>query len=373
MNRLHLPFFYRFTVLSDLGDELHRARDVWRIGKTCPCKSVGGDEGNSESGAKITELSNEMTAQNGSNGVPASGEELSKSSVTTEISSTASSNQTGGAVDSESSFDDDVNLICDEKLGVESPADHEQEWLTEEKRRNHFTKKAGFGLVEAKPHRDKKVSSGLSLLMDYNSSAEASPCDSPVKDVKSATGMFNFSSGGGGLCGLDLLVLACERNGEYFNSISLNNEGKKEAEKAAPQSKQGTKEIRNGKSKFVKLSWLDLQLFFFSSWASLMSMKMMMISQVLPQNTAPSRERDLLHLLLTSGVRSVLKDRVLALSRQHVALAHHTWPEIDASFLIAQGCVVRKLVNAKPGLEVNRNITGFFFCKNAFHCLCGLF
>lgn len=233
------------TVLSDLGDELHRARDVWRIGKTCPCKSVGGDEDNSESGAKITELSNEITAQNGSNGVPASGEELSNSSVTTEISSTASSNQTGGAVDSESSFDDDVNLICDEKLGVESPADHEQEWLTEEKRRNHFTKKAGFGLVEAKPHRDKKVSSGLSLLMDYNSSAEASPCDSPVKDVKSATGMFNFSSGGGGLCGLDLLVLACERNGEYFNSISLNNEGKKEAEKPAPQSKQGTKEIRN--------------------------------------------------------------------------------------------------------------------------------
>lgn len=262
--------------MSDLGDELHRARDVWRIGKTCPCKSVGGDEDNNESGAKITELPNE----DGSNGVTPSGEEASNSTVTTETSSIASSNQTGGAADSESSFDDDVNLICDEKLGVESPADHEQEWLTEEKRRNHFTKKAGFGLVEAKPQRDKKVSSGLSLLMDYNSSAEASPCDSPVKDVKPATGMFNFSLGGGGLCGLDLLVLACERNGEYFKSISLNTESKKEVEKPkpAPQSKQGTKEIRNGNS-YIKLSGLDLEPFVFFA-----------ISQVLPQNTVLSRE-----------------------------------------------------------------------------------
>lgn len=184
-------------------------------------------------------------------------------------------------MDSESSFDDDVNLICDEKLGVESPADHEQEWLTEEKRRNHFTKKAGFGLVEAKPQRDKKVSSGLSLLMDYNSSAEASPCDSPVKDVKPATGMFNFSLGGGGLCGLDLLVLACERNGEYFNGIGLNTDSKKEGEKpkaAAAQSKQGTKENRNGNS-YIKLSGLDLEWFVF-----------LVISQVLPQKNILSRE-----------------------------------------------------------------------------------
>lgn len=237
--------------MSDLGDELHRARDAWKIGKTCPCKSVGSKQDDSESGAKITELPNEVTAQNGSNGVIASGEEASNSTVTTETSSIGSSNPTGGAADSESSFDDDVNLICDEKLGIDSPADHEQEWLTEEKRRNHFTKKAGFGLVEAKPQRDKKVSSGLSLLMDYNSSTEASPCDSPVKDVKPTTGMFNFSLGGpgGGLCGLDLLVLACERNGEYFNSIGLNTESQKEAEKLkpAPQSKQVAKEIRNGK------------------------------------------------------------------------------------------------------------------------------
>ena len=279
--------------MSDLGDELHRARDVWRIGKTCPCKSVGSDEGNSESGAKITELSNEITAQNGSNDGLASGEELSSSTVTTETSSTVSSNQTGGAVDSESSFDDDVNLICDEKLGVESPADHEQEWLTEEKRRNHFTKKAGFGLVEAKPQRDKKVSSGLSLLMDYTSSAEASPCDSPVKDAKPATGMFNFSLGGGGLCGLDLLVLACERNGEYFNSISLNNEGKKEAEKPkpAPQGKQGTKEIRNGNI-YVSLSGLDLELFAFLA-----------ISQVLLTSKYCSfqRVREFLHIINLVG------------------------------------------------------------------------
>ena len=231
---------------------MHRARDTWRIGETCPCKSVCSDQDNNESGAKITELPNEVTAQNGSNGVTANGEEASNSTVTTETSSIASSNQTGGAADSESSLDDDVNLICDEKLGIDSPADHEQEWLTEEKRRNHFTKKAGYGLVEAKPQRAKKVSSGLSLLMDYNSSAEASPCDSPIKDVKPATGMFNFSLAGpgGGLCGLDLLVLACERNGEYFNGVGLNTESKREAEKPkpAPQSKQGAKEIRNGKS-----------------------------------------------------------------------------------------------------------------------------
>ncbi|XP_078359061.1 uncharacterized protein LOC144643626 isoform X2 [Oculina patagonica] len=239
------------TVLSDLGDELHRAREAWKIGKTCPCKSVGGNHDNNESGAKITELSNEETTQHETNGVSVSGEEASDVTVKTETSSiSSSSNQTGGAVDSESSFEDDVNLICDEKMGLESPADHEQEWLTEEKRRNHFTKKAGFGLVEAKPQRDKKVSSGLSLLMDYSSSTEASPCESPVKDVKPETGMFNFSLGGNGgnLCGLDLLVLACERNGEYINSIGLNSEGMKETEKpkrAAPQSKQGDKEMRN--------------------------------------------------------------------------------------------------------------------------------
>ena len=240
---------------------MHRAREVWRIGKTCPCKSVGSDQDNNESGAKITELSSEDTAQNESNSVTASGEDSSDVTVTTETSSISSSNQTGGTVDSESSFEDDVNLICDEKLGIESPADHEQEWLTEEKRRNHFTKKAGFGLVEAKPQRDKKVSSGLSLLMDYNSSAEASPCESPVKDIKPATGMFNFSLGGhgGGLCGLDLLVLACERNGEYLNSIGLNNDSKKEAEKPkpAPQSKQGAKEIRNGNN-YIELCGLYL-------------------------------------------------------------------------------------------------------------------
>lgn len=241
--------FLPSPVLSDLGDELHRAREVWKIGKRCPCKSVGGNHDNSESGAKITELSNEVTAQNETNGITASGEEASDVTVKTESSSISfPSNQTGGAVDSESSFEDDVNLICDEKLGIESPADHEQEWLTEEKRRNHFTKKAGFGLVEAKPQRDKKVSSGLSLLMDYNSSTEASPCESPVKDVKPATGMFNFSLGGngGGLCGLDLLVLACERKEEYLNSIDLNGESKKEAEnpKPAPQSKQEDNEIR---------------------------------------------------------------------------------------------------------------------------------
>ena len=261
---------------------MHRARDVWRIGKTCPCKSFGSDQDRSESGAKITELSNEVTAQNGKNGTSAIGEEASNSTVTTDTSSIASSNQTGGAVDSESSFDDDVNLICDEKLGVESPADHEQEWLTEEKRRNHFTKKAGFGLVEAKPQRDKKVSSGLSLLMDYNSSAEASPCDSPIKDVKPASGMFNFSLGGGGLCGLDLLVLACERNGEYFNSIGLNTDSKKEAEKpkAAPQGKQGAKEIRNGNS-YIKLSGLVWERFVLFA---------IFQDEVLPQNNVLSRE-----------------------------------------------------------------------------------
>ena len=164
-----------------------------------------------------------------------------------------SSTQTPGAGDSESSFEDDVNLICDESLGIESPADQEQEWLTEEKRRNHFTKKAGFGLVEASPQKTKKISSGLSLLMDYHSSGEVSPCDSPAKDVKPAPGMFNFSLGGDGgrFCGLALLALACERNGEDMSmddSFSSNAEIKKETDKSKPepQNKQEENKTTNG-------------------------------------------------------------------------------------------------------------------------------
>ena len=182
-----------------------------------------------DDGATITELSNEELTQDDAF------KETSNTIVKTETSSISSS-QTACAGDSESSFEDDVNLMCDESLGIESPADHEQEWLTEEKRRNHFYKKAGFGLVEAKPQKAKKVSSGLSLLMDYSSSREVSPCDSPVKDVKPTAGMFNFSLGGNGgsFFGLDLLALACERNGGDFemdSSFCLNAEGKKEMDK----------------------------------------------------------------------------------------------------------------------------------------------
>lgn len=67
--------------------------------------------------------------------------------------------------------------------------------------------------------------------MDYNLLVEVFFCDLFVKDVKFVIGMFNFFLGGGGFCGFDLFVFVCERNGEYFNSISLNNEGKKEVEK----------------------------------------------------------------------------------------------------------------------------------------------
>ena len=218
------------TVLSDLGDELHRAREVWKISKTCPCEEIDDDDEDNDD-ATETGLSNEELTQVEENGVDAC-KETSDTIVKTEPLSISSS-QTAGAGDSESSFEDDVNLICDESLGIDSPADQEQEWLTEEKRRNHFYKKAGFGLVEAKPQKAKKVSSGLSLLMDYSSSREVSPCDSPVKDVKPAAGMFNFSLGGNGgsFSGLDLLALACERNGEDFsmdNTFRLNAESKTE-------------------------------------------------------------------------------------------------------------------------------------------------
>ena len=240
--------------MSDLGDELHRAREVWDIGKTCPCKSYVGNE---SSGAKISELTTEMSTTddkeaqhepNDSCAGKAEKEEANDATVKKGAAS-SSSNQTPGALDSESSFDgsDDVNLICDESLGVESPADHEQEWLTEEKRRNHFTKKAGFGLVEAKPRRDKGNSAGLSLLMDYSSSTEASPCESPANsEVKSRSGAFNFSFSSG----LDLLVLACEeKEGLPMPCTqSLDHGSKKPTEKSKSRSlvEQNDKEVKDG-------------------------------------------------------------------------------------------------------------------------------
>ena len=242
------------AVLCDLGDELHRARKVWDIGKTCPCKSFVSSQDN-ESGSKITELSkvemntdNKEEHQNESNDSCAGKEEASEASVKTEAASN-SANQNPNAMDSESSFEgsDDVNLICDESLGVDSPSNHEQEWLTEEKRRNLFTKKAGFGLVEAKPPRDKGISAGLSLLMDYNSSTEPSPNESPANsDVKSKTGAFNFSFSSG----LDLLVLACEEKEglPMPNNDSMHRENKKLAEKSKPDPLgiQKDEEIKNG-------------------------------------------------------------------------------------------------------------------------------
>lgn len=239
--------------MSDLGDELHRAREVWDIGKTCPCTS---DVGN-ESGAKISELSTEVGTSgekeaqhepNGNCAGKADKEEANDATVKKGAAS-SSSNQTPGALDSESSFDgsDDVNLICDESLGVESPADHEQEWLTEEKRRNHLTKKAGFGLVEAKPRRDKGNSAGLSLLMDYSSSTEASPCESPANsEVKSRSGAFNFSFSSG----LDLLVLACEEKEGLpmpcTQSLDLGSKKPTERSKSRPPVEQNDKEVKDG-------------------------------------------------------------------------------------------------------------------------------
>jgi len=200
------------TILSDLGDELHRVRELWNIGTTCPCK--GFVKSKPSNSAEITELSdgtmdtteNSQYQTNASDSCVGESEKREASEATPKpgfVSSTV--NQT--PIGSDSSFDgsDDVNLICDEITAVESTANREQEWLTEEKRRNHFTKKAGFGLVDAKPCNNKNESAGLSLLMDYNSSADASPCDSPAK-LKGGTFNFSFASG------LDLLALAADWN-----------------------------------------------------------------------------------------------------------------------------------------------------------------
>lgn len=202
------------TILSDLGDELHRAREAWNIGKRCPCKGFIGNECKDD--AKITELPNGAMnpddgkkSQNEANDSSTGDSEKREANKVTSTPDSVSSSANQTAMDSESSFDgsDDVNLICGNSVGVESPANREHGWLTEENRRNHFTKKAGFGLVDAKPRSDKNVSAGLSLLMDYNSSTEPSPCDSPAKiDVRAKSGAFNFSFASG----LDLLALAAD-------------------------------------------------------------------------------------------------------------------------------------------------------------------
>ena len=200
--------------MSDLGDELHRAREAWNIGKRCPCKGFIGNECKDD--AKITELPNGAMdpddgkkSQNEANDSSTGDSEKREANKVTSTPDSVSSSANQTAMDSESSFDgsDDVNLICGNSVGVESPANREHGWLTEENRRNHFTKKAGFGLVDAKPRSDKNVSAGLSLLMDYNSSTEPSPCDSPAKiDVRAKSGAFNFSFASG----LDLLALAAD-------------------------------------------------------------------------------------------------------------------------------------------------------------------
>lgn len=244
--------FFFPIVLSDLGDELHRAREVWDISKMCPCKGFVGSEDN-ESAAKITELCNDVMDATGENqNQNQNQDKVNDNKAETQEANdaaAASSSANLGVLDSESSFDgsDDVNLICHESLGVESPANHEQEWLTEEKRRNHFTKKAGFGLVDAKPHRDKGVSHGLSLLMDYNSSTEGSPCESPAKsDMKSRASTFNFSV----YRGLDLLVLACESKEGFpiscSQSLDQGNWKEEETTRSERQDKPSDKNITDG-------------------------------------------------------------------------------------------------------------------------------
>lgn len=165
-----LLLFLLYLVLSDLGDELHRVKELWNIGTTCPCKGfVSSKPSNS---AEITELSDgamdttesNQYQTNANDSCVGESEKREASEATSKpgfVSSTV--NQT--PIGSDSSFDgsDDVNLICDEITAVESTANREQEWLTEEKRRNHFTKKAGFGLVDAKPCNNKNESAGLSL------------------------------------------------------------------------------------------------------------------------------------------------------------------------------------------------------------------
>lgn len=283
---------------------MHRARDAWKIGKTCPCETFVDDE-DKESAAKITEISHdaldktdnkeeEKELQNSCKEVArevtvklepgsaaaasesaksdqdksdqARSDELKSDSGSSDLgksepakSNSATSaplNQNLIAVDSESGEGvDDVNLICDESMGIDSPASHEQLWLTEEKRRNHFSKKAGFGLVEAKPRQNKEISSGLSLLMDYSSSVEGSPCESPAKsDNQTKIGAFDFPF----VSGLDLLALACEKNGGFslYENVTQddqkhNNEA--ECSKPEPQDEKKEEVIRNGNCVHLKV------------------------------------------------------------------------------------------------------------------------
>ena len=172
-------FSFSFIVLSDLGDELHRARDAWKIGKTCPCKTFVNDA-DKESGAKITEISHDALDKTGDKeeekelqnsckevagevtvklepGSAAAASESAKSDqarsdelksdsgssdlgksepAKSDSATSAPLNQNLLAVDSESGEGvDDVNLICVKSMGIDSPASHEQLWLTEEKRR----------------------------------------------------------------------------------------------------------------------------------------------------------------------------------------------------------------------------------------------
>lgn len=276
---------------------MHRARDSWKIGKTCPCKTFVNNE-DKESDAKITEIScdaldktdnkeEEKELQNGykevaremtvnlETGTAAAVSDSAKSDqdksdqprsdelksgsgssdagksepAKSDSATSAPLNQNLAAVDSESGEGvDDVNLICDESMGVDSPASHEQLWLTEEKRRNHFSKKAGFGLVEAKPRQNNEISSGLSLLMDYSSSAEGSPCESPAKsDNQIKIGAFDFPF----VSGLDLLALACEKNGgfslqENVTQYDQKQSNQAESSKPEPQDEKKEEVIRNG-------------------------------------------------------------------------------------------------------------------------------
>ena len=219
------------------------------IGMECPCKSVSGAEPETSRDSKEAAIS-ERDVQLPSQGDDAN-DELCGNAATKSASSPSSSGIVG-SVDPECGNEDtdDVNLMCDESiLSLDLPAVGEREWLTEEKRRNLFTKKAGCGLVEAQPRAVGEISSGLSLLMDYNS-PDGSPCDSPAKrESRCAADVFNFALplNRSGLCGLDLLALACERKEEEQPAWQSGGEDSETTLKAELMEQQEEKESKTSK------------------------------------------------------------------------------------------------------------------------------
>lgn len=231
------------SVLFDLREELHRTRAKLGIDKGCPCKSPIKCENQQEDAPMVVDAdqptTDEQTPQN-TNTASAENKETcaeqnnevskemqqetvsaTKDPAPSETATLTTGSQEGDNADEEL---DDVNLMCDEHLRVESPAGMEMEWLCEEKRQNYFTTKAGFGPSTAKKKElmipksecgDLRVSDGLSLLMGYSSSTDSTPVNSPgvanLDSDKPPVSVFPFQeTSEKDISGLNLLALVCE-------------------------------------------------------------------------------------------------------------------------------------------------------------------